>query len=424
MSNDDILSQRDYVTPTLPWGWDMGKALTVRTLDTLKPGPMRREVPDGLVRGLYFVLQPSGAASWACRYRIGDRTRKYTIGSYPAVDLKAARDLAKEALVKVVGGVDPHEAKKALKVPPDRDLIERVVDQFVIRYAKPNTRATTAAETERSLKKEVVTRWKGRRLSKITRADVHDLLDTVVDRGSPVMANRLLATLNKMCGWAVERGIIETSPCNGVKPPSATKSRNRVLSDDELERLWRACDAIGYPFGPLVQMLILTGQRRDEVAGLTWVELDLAAHLWVLPRERAKNNVEHTVPLSAPVLAIVERLPRISGGPSYLFTTTGNSHVSGFSKTKIALDKLLAADGGSPYLHWTFHDLRRTAATGMARLGVNLPVVEKVLNHVSGAFRGVAGVYNRHSFDIERRKALETWGTFVEGLVHEKSQSK
>ncbi len=417
MSNLDRPRHPIYVTPTVPWGRDMGKALTVRTLETLKPGPTRKEVPDGLVRGLYFVIQSSGMQSWACRYRLGGRTRKFTIGSYPAIDLKAARDLAKNALVKVAQGMDPYEDKKAAKAPPDLDLIEKVVETFVSRHAKLNTRPTTAGETERSLKKEVVERWKGRRLSTITRAEVHELLDSIIDRGSPVMANRLLATLSKLCSWSVERGLIAVSPCAGVKPPTAHTSRDRVLSDPELKRIWRACDALAYPFGPLVRMLVLTGQRRNEVAGLPRAELDMIAKLWVLPRERAKNNTEHTIPLSPMVVDLIGMLPHIGEGEGLLFTTNGRTPVSGFSKAKITLDILLKADGGEPIPHWTFHDLRRTTATGMARLGINLPVVEKVLNHTSGSFRGVAGVYNRHSFDAERRHALDAWGAFVERLV-------
>ena len=421
MAVRDTASTINYVTPGIPWGKDMGKALTVKTLETIRPGPARREVPDGLVRGLYFVIQPSGVMSWACRYRLGNRTRKYTIGSYPAVGLVGARKLARDALEKVAGGIDPYEIKKAARVPPDRDLVEKVVDLFIERHAKPNTRPATAAETERSLRREVVERWRGRRLSTIGRADVHEMLDEIVDRGSPIAANRLLATFRKCCGWAVERGLIEVSPCDGVKAPAVGKSRDRVLSDDELRRIWLACGRLDYPFGPLVKLLIVTAQRRDEVAGITWGEVDVAARLWTLPRGRAKNDKEHAVPLSSVALSLINGLPRLEqgrgDGPGFLFSTTGTTHVTGFSKAKIALDKLVAADGGEPLAPWTFHDLRRTAATGLARLGVNLPVIERILNHVSGSFGGVAGVYNRHSFGDEMRLGLDAWGGHVERLV-------
>ncbi len=393
----------------------MGKALTVRTLETLKPGPTRREIPDGLVRGLFFIVQPSGAQSWACRYRIEGRPRKFTLGTYPAIGLTAARDLAKDALVSVARGQDPHALKKAVKAPPDRDIVERVVASFIERYARPNTRSSSAAESERVLNKEVVGRWKGRRLSSITRAEVHELLNSVVDRGSPIMANRLLAVFRKMCGWAVERGLIETSPCAGVNPPGAIVSRERVLSDDELRAVWKACDAIGYPFGPLIKLLILTGQRRDEVGAMTWAEVDLLAKLWALPRHRTKNGTEHTIPFSSQAMAILESLPHIGNG--LVFTTNGCNAVSGFSRAKSILDKHVLGLDGATLPHWTLHDLRRTAATGMARLGVNIHVVEKVLNHTSGSFRGIVSVYQRHSFSDEKRHALDTWGAFIERLV-------
>ena len=402
----------------------MAKALTVRAIDTLAKPATRREVPDGLVNGLYLVLQPSGAKSWAVRYRAADgRPRKYTIpGTYPAIDLKSARELAQSVLVEVAKGGDPAAAKKAArsgaKAPADRDLVECVVDQFIERYAKANQKAETAAENRRLLVREVVGPWRGRRLGEVTRADVHELLDAVVDRGSPVAANRILAALRRMCNWAVERGIIAASPCDKVKPPTAEKSRDRVLSDDELRRLWAATDAIGWPSGPLVRLLLLTGQRRDEVGRMRWREVDLDAALWTIPKERAKNGQAHAVPLSAPALAILRALPRIDGGKGstdYVFTTSGKTPVSGYSNAKDALDRRMGEDTPA----WVLHDLRRTAATGMARLGVALPGIEKILNHTSGSFGGVVGVYQRHDYAAEKRHALDAWGGFVERLVDE-----
>ena len=399
----------------------MAKALTVRTIDTLATPETRREVPDGLVNGLYLVLQPSGARSWAVRYRNAAGTpRKHTLGSYPAIDLKSAREVAQSAFVEVARGGDPAAAKKAARAganaPTDRDLVEKVVDQFIERYAKTNTKAETAAENKRMLEREVVKPWRGRRLGDITRADVHDLLDAIVDRGSPVAANRILAALRRMCGWAVERGIITSSPCDKVKPPTAERSRDRVLSDDELRRLWIATDAIGWPFRDLVRLLMLTGQRRDEIGRMRWSEIDLDAALWTIPKERAKNGQAHLVPLSAPAVAIIKALPRIGGGKEagdYVFTVTGKTAVSGFSNAKERLDKLMGE--GTPA--WVFHDLRRTAATGMARLGTLPHVVEAVLNHISGSKAGVAGIYNRAAYSEEKRHALDAWGGFVERLV-------
>jgi integrase len=416
----------------------MAKALTVKAVEAARgEGGVRREVPDGLIAGLYLVVQPSGSKSWAVRYRAAGQPRKLTIGAWPAIQLSDARELARRALLSVAEGADPARAKQTAKRAggpgPERDLIERLAADFVDRYAKANTRETSWRETERILGKVLAPDadppWRGRRVQDIGRRDVIELLDAVHDRGSPIMANRTLATIRRMFGWFVERGVIEASPCAGIRAPAAELSRDRILSDDELRAVWSASGAIGHPFGPLVRLLLLTGQRREEVTGMRWTELDLERRLWTLPRERVKNDSEHTVPLSPAAVAILEALPRIGRSP-FVFTTTEKTAVSGHSRAKVRLDDEIlhaaraaaAAKGRDPaevkaWPRWTFHDLRRTAASGMARLGVQLPVIEKVLNHSSGSFAGVVGVYQRHSFADEKRAALEAWGRFVEELV-------
>lgn len=284
------------------------------------------------------MVQPSGKASWAVRYQFNGAPRKLTIGSFPRIDLKNARQAAERALSKVAQGADPaidkREAKLAAQKPNDRDLVENVVGRFIERYAKPNTRETSWRETERVLKKEVVGAWKGRPLSQITRADVYGILDGIVDRGSPILANRALAALRRMCSWAVERGVIDASPCEKVKAPAPERSRDRVLSDGELQAFWGGCDDIGWPFGPLFKLLVLTGQRRDEVGQMCWREIDLTKRTWTLPKERVKNNVEHVVPLSAQAAAILAALPRVHSREGFIFTTNGERPVSGFSTAK------------------------------------------------------------------------------------------
>ncbi len=403
----------------------MASELTPVAIERMKPGASRREIPDGRIGGLYLIIQPSGAKSWAFRYRAAGVPKKLTLGKWPMVDLKTAREHATQAYLSSQRGGDPaaervaaRVASRAPKVSADRDLVEEVVDAFIRRYAKPNQKSW--AETKRILDREVVNRpegqgWRGRHLAEIGRADVHELLDGVVDRGSPIMANRVLAALRKMCAWSVDRGIITASPCTGIKAPTAERSRDRVMSDDELRGVWAATDAIGWPFRDLVRLLLLTGQRRDEVGRMRWSELDLDGKTWTLPRERAKNGVAHVVPLSEPVLAILSALPRI-GASDFVFTVTGRTAVSGFSNAKERIDALLAVSHGEPVPAWVFHDLRRTAATGLARLGTALPVVERVLNHVSGSFGGIVGVYQKHGFADEKRHALNAWGAFVERL--------
>jgi integrase len=298
--------------------------------------------------------------------------------------------------------------------------VERVVNLFVERHAKPKTRDWR--ETERMLNREVVARWSGRRLSQITRAHVHEMLDEIVDRGAPIAANRRFASLRKLCAWAVERGIIDRNPCDGVTAPAAETRRDRVLSDDELEVAWGAFEAVGWPFGDIAKLL-LTGARLREVAEIEWPELDLEARQWTLPRSRTKNKRDHVIPLSDSAIEIIATLPRIE--PSrFVFTTTRRTPVSGFSKAKAEIDKAIveiakrqAGDEAAPLPHWTLHDLRRTCATNLQKLGVRLEVTEAVLGHVSGSRAGVTGIYQRHTWAEEKRAALDAWARKLEAIV-------
>jgi integrase len=263
---------------------------------------------------------------------------------------------------------------------------------------------------------DVIPRWRGRKVQEITKRDVNELLDGVVDRGAAIMANRTLAAVRKLFNWCISRDILQASPAAGVTPPAGETSRDRVLTDDELRLVWQAADAEGWPFGPLVKMLILTGQRLSEVGGMRWNEIDFQNKIWTLPPERVKNGERHEVPLSQPAVEMLSALPRISTTKGFVFTTRRNVAVSGFSRAKDRLDAALAGAlpaGSKPIDHWTFHDIRRTTASGMARLGILLPVIEKVLNHSSGSFRGIVGVYQRHSYSEEKRRALDDWATFV-----------
>jgi integrase len=393
----------------------MAKDLTKAALDNLKPGAARREIPDGHTRGLYFVLQTSGATSWALRYRVARRNRKLTLGPYPGIDLKTARELARKALAKIAAGGDPAAEKRTARAAaraPAEDLIEVVAERFITRHVRANLKAGRSAhEAERLLRQEVVAPWRGRRMGDITRRDVHKLLDAILDRGSPYTANRTLSWLRKLYSWAIVRDVVQTSPCDRVKPPGTEIVRDRVLDDAELRLVWGQAEALGAPFGSVLQLLILTGQRLGEVSGMRWSEVDFAAKLWSMPKERTKNGRAHTVPLSPQAMTVIKATPRIVG--DFVFTTAGNVPVAEFSRIKRLLDARLPAD----MKPWRIHDLRRSTATGLARIGTDIVVVEKVLNHASGAFRGIVGTYQRHGFDDERRVALDRWGRHVEALA-------
>jgi integrase len=394
----------------------------------------RREIPDGKIGGLYLIHQPSGVKSWAVRYRFAGAPKKLTLGPYPALDLATARRRAQEALGDVAGGKDPSALKQAAKAAVkaerenEHDRIERVVPLFVDRYAKAKNRDWR--ETERMLDREVVARWRGRRLSTLTRGKIHEMLDEIADR-APIRANRVFAAFRKLCRWSLARGLIDRDPCAGISAPSPERSRDRVLDDAEIKLAWQAFEAIGWPFGPICKLLALTGARLGEVGGMRWSELDLAARVWRLPAARVKNARAHEIPLSDAAVEIIQGLPHIGDvKDGYVFTTTGRTAVSGFSRAKRAIDRTILelmkeeaeargddADSVTPPPPWRLHDLRRSAASGMAGLGVAPHIVEACLNHKSGVIRGVASVYNRYDYAVEKRAALDAWARRLEAIV-------
>ena len=392
------------------------KRLTVKRIESLKPRAKPYEVPDGL--GLFLTMRPTGAASFNLRYRFEGRSRNLTIAS-AAIGLATARELAREALVEIARGNDPGAIKKeraAASEAAKRDTVAAAVEAFLA-APKPKAKAKAkqwkpswAKEAERLLRVEVVAKWGNRRLADITDDDVKRLVQAIAKR-APTTGNRVLAILRGLCNWAVKEQLIATSPAQGVDKPSAEKSRERALDDRELALVWKASEALGWPFAALIQLLILTGQRRGEVAGMRWREVDFDKAQWRIPSERSKNHLVHVVPLAPQAVDILRTLPRF-GGSDFLFSS-GATPPSGFSLAKRRLDReivkqLVGADAIEPF---TVHDIRRSVASGLARLGVPLEVTEKILNHTSGSFAGVAGVYNRHDYEGEMRTALTAWAT-------------
>lgn len=285
--------------------------------------------------------------------------------------------------------------------------MEKWAAQFIELHARRKTRARTLAQYESVLRRLILPAWRSRTVHEIKRRDVIEILEQIaLDR--PIMANRTLGVISKFFNWLCERDRIVASPCAGVRRPSEEHARDRILSDDEIKRLWISCDAIGGPAGTCIKTLLLTGQRRSEVAGMRRSEI--AGDVWTLAPERTKNKQRHDIPLSSQALAIISETPAIAGS-DYVFTL-GRAPLGHFARVKGALDAQMKPDAP-----WVLHDLRRTCASGMARLGVRLPVIEKCLNHSSGTFRGIVGVYQRHDFAAEKRDALQRWADHVEGLV-------
>lgn len=402
----------------------MARAFTTKAVEAVKPDTNRREIPDPSLAGLYLVVQPSGAKSWALRYRYAGKPRKLTLGKWPIMGVAAARAAATEAIEAVEYGNDPGAAKKKAKAErieaqlSERDFIKTLVGDYAKRHLAS---LKSGAVVKRELERHVVTAWGDRDIHDIAKRDVIDLLDGIADSGRVVTANRVRSYLGTFFNWAVDRDIIATSPAQGVKPVAKEKSRDRVLSDDEIRWFWRACDDLGFPWGPLGQTLLLTGQRLGEVAGMT--DAEISGDTWHMEPERTKNGRAHTVPLSGAVSDVLGGVERIKGKPGLVFTTTGESPVSGYHKGRnhIAerMTEIASEEAGEPVEipHWTFHDLRRTAATGMARLGIPVRVTEAVLNHVSGTAAGIVSVYQRHDYAEEKRAAMDAWARLVADLV-------
>jgi len=248
-------------------------------------------------------------------------------------------------------------------------------------------------------------------VASITKRDVIRLIDKIVDAGSPVAANRVLAFTKRFFSWCKERDILELSPAEAIRPPSKEKIRDRVLTMEEIKGFWAACDQISYPWGPIFQLLLLTGARLREISQANWHEVSIEDRTLDLPSQRTKNSRSHQIQLSDQAMSIIQAIPKVEG-QKLLFTTNGVTAVSGFSKVKKRLDII------SGVADWRYHDLRRSFAThSTERLGISPVIADKILNHATGQVRGVAAIYQHGEYLKERRVALQEWGDFIEGLV-------
>lgn len=380
----------------------MRQALTSKSLDALKPKPKRYEVHDIYCPGMSVRVSAHGQKVFTVKFRYGLAQKRMKLGVYPRISLATAREKAIDILRQVDEGIDPTKRRRTADMK-----VESICREFIRLHAQPRNKSWR--EADRILEREFITPFGQRDIREITRFDVLEMMDAALARGSSYQANRILSHIRKLFNWCVERGIVEASPIVGLKPPTKEISRERILENDEIVRLLRACRNDVYPFRQLAPLLLATAQRRGELADMRWSEIDFEAKAWVIPSERSKNGKAHVVPLSAFALEMLAEVPRFLDC-DHVFTTTRKSPVSGFSKALRRLSE------GSQTTDWRWHDLRRTAASGMAGAGVAPHVVEKVLNHISGTLSGVAAVYNRYGYDAEKRHALETWGTFLEGL--------
>jgi integrase len=388
------------------------RPLTAAGVDRIKP-PKQGQIDrfDRGYPGLCLRISYGGAKTWIFFYRLRGKLRRLSLGRFPGMTLDEARNAWRAARLAVSKGESPAHIK-----PTAADTFAATAEEWLQRDQAKNR---SANEVRRAIEHDVMPAWGERLIAMITRRDVLELIDGVADRGALTMARRLHSHLHRLFRWAVGRGILEVNPMADLPKPGAAVKRDRVLSDGELRAVWMAAEKTAWPYGPAIRLLILTAARREEVGALRWSEIH--GNEIRIPGERSKSGEPRIIPLSPAAVDLIGALPRTG---DHVFSANG-SGLGGWSKAKRAIDTTAAEMNGGPLAPWRLHDIRRTTATGLQRLGVGLQVVESVLGHVSGSRAGIVGVYQRHQFEAEKRQALEAWAGEVAritgGKVHSAS---
>jgi integrase len=376
---------------------------TVRSLDALKPPATGRvEYWDADVPGLGLRMSDRGRKTWTLLYRAGGRQRRFTLGTYPALPLADARDKAKDALRAVAHGKDPAAEKKAGR---EADTVGELADLYIERHAKPNKRSWET--DQRMLKRDVIPEWGRRKVKDIKRRDVIAWLDKIVARGAPIMANRTYEVARMMFNFAVSRDLIEASPFFGVSKPNAESQRERVLTADEIRSVWKAIDAEAPNLAAILKLRLITAQRGAEVVSMRWQDINLDAGSWIIPGEFTKNGREHRVPLAASAVTILRELAQTKEDQTWVFPGKRGARVAILWRSGDRVRAVSKVD-------FVPHDLRRTAASHMASMGIMRLTISKILNHTDPS---VTSVYDRHSYDTEKRSALDAWATRLEEII-------
>jgi len=365
---------------------------------------------DHDLTGFGLRLRASGdrvVRTYVAQYRAHGHTRRIRIGAFEKLSPDEARKAAKKVLAQVEIGGDPQAERRARREQESHTL-KSIVAMF-LEAKKSIVRPNTFRELTRYLSGPYFKPLHATPIDHVTRRDVAIRVAKIVEQSGSPTARRARAALSALYVWALGHGLAEVNPVVGTIAPEDAKSRERVLSASEIAALWRACGDDAH--GRIVKLLLLTGCRRMEICGLRWSELDLDTGTLRLPAERTKNGRAHTLPLPPMALDIIATVPRVVER-DYLF---GERSDLGFTQWGAKRD--LDAKLGDTVKSWTLHDLRRTAATGMADIGVPPHIIEAVLNHISGHKVGVAGIYNRSSYEREAKAALARWNDHVRSLV-------
>jgi integrase len=387
--------------------------LTKATVDRLELSPGKREliVFDDALPGFGLRIRAGGKRTWVAQYRLGSKQRRVTLGTVNNFDADEARKHARDTLARAQLGLDPQSEKAAARAPKPREMTLGDVVERYLPYAERKLKASTYLGVVLHLRKH----WQplhAHELQNLERRHVAAELGRIATGSGLYGANRSRAALSALFAWAIGEGLTNTNPVVGTNKATEEVSRDRVLTSDELSLIWRHVGEGDY--GAIVRLLILTGQRREEVGGILWSEIDLEGAMWRIASDRTKNARPHDVPLSGAALNILGARALVDGR-ALVFGLRGP--FSGWSKAKEALDRRIASELGHAPSAWRLHDIRRTVATGLADLAIQPHVIEAVLNHVSGHKGGIAGVYNRASYANEKRHALDLWAEHVAALA-------
>lgn len=381
----------------------MATKLTERVIERLACPEGKRDclVFDSEQRGLGVRVMATGTKSYLAQYAVAGQKRRVPLGSVDAITLAAARDAASAIMGQVAQGADPATQRKAaaeaakIEALRERITLSRLLDDWT-RLHLAARRPSYQVEAPRAVK-AAFKDWLPRRADRLHRRDIV----TVTDALTPSSARAVVAYGRACFAWGANRGAVPDNPFVGVRV-APNGARDRVLSDSEAAKVWKAALATPAPYGPIVALLLLLGQRRDEVGGMEWQELSADLSVWTIPGDRAKNGTPNVVPLPQAARMLLGSPPKRRQG--LVFPGMGGARFGNWTKAKAALNTKAG------FSDWVLHDLRRTAATGLQRLGVRLEVTEAILNHVAGSSRrGVIGVYQRHTWQEEKKAALEGW---------------
>lgn len=381
-----------------------------------------RDIREKTKSGFGATIFPSGKISFIYFYQFEGRKRRMTLGKYPQCTLAEARKSHRNAQRALEAGKDPaFEERKEKNAARDASTINALIEEYIEKWAKPNKRSWEA--DQRCLERNIKKPWGKRKAAEITRRDVNLLLDEIKDRGALVQANRVLACIRKMFNFAIERDLLQSNPCTGIK---ATKenSCDRVLTEDELRIIWLA---LSQKYSPedllhtlhmseqtklILKLQLVTAQRKGEVVEAEWSEIDLKSSWWTIPASKAKNNQAHRVPLSSLAIEILQDIKILSGDSRFLFPAQrGDKHI-----TAAAIDHAVRRSRFEGVAAWTPHDCRRTAASYMTSIGIPRLTVTKILNHSEN--NSVTAIYDRHSYDNEKRIALEEWAQKLRKTIY------